>query len=307
MEQKLIICGITERIDMGSHNYSARCTYIPVEEMKAGDTYVAYECDGQPNPNDSDDTVHLKWLLTIDNLTDDALEFTLDNRNYTLNRRWQVLGTISYGIPNAYIHESLRLILFFATDEGSIIDYDQLKKLGQQMEANADKGDLWKNIPLAREAMHLLKDKRKGIDDEQAKMLDDKDVPRLYLSYLDYYHYLWGSTYYDDNCTYHILRVLDPNLSDTDFLANERSYRRLAFDPIQRTAHWEKEIYDVEKEVDELLKDEPRHMGFCHHYWAVKREILEKHGIEWRSPAAMNPRTNENIKTKYYKYDTIQS
>lgn len=301
MEQKLIICGITERTDMGSNNYSTHCTYIPVGEMKTGDTYVAYECDGQPNPEDSNDTVHLKWLLTIDNLTDDALEFTLDDRNYTLNRHWQVLGTISYGIPNAHIHKSLRFILFFATDEGNRIDYGRLKKLGKQMEANADKGDLWKNIPLAREAMHLLKDKRKGFDVEQAKefcgkvlkdrMLDDKDVPRLYLSYLDYFHYLWNSTYYDDNRTYHLLRALDPNISDADFLSGEQGYRTLAFDPIQRTAQWEEIIYDVEKEVDELLKNEPRHMGFCHHYWAVKREVLEKRGIEWHSPAAMNPRT----------------
>ena len=73
MEQKLIICSITECIDMGSHSYSTHTTYIPVEEMKMGDTYIAYECDGQPNPEDPNDTVHLKWLLTLDELTDDYL------------------------------------------------------------------------------------------------------------------------------------------------------------------------------------------------------------------------------------------
>lgn len=302
MEQKLIICSITERIDMGSNSYSTHTTYIPVEEMEKGATFIADECDGQPNPYNPEETVHLRWLLTLDDLTDDYLEFTLNDRKYTLNRHWQVLGTPSYGIPNARISVSLRFILFFATDEGVSMDYLRLLKLGKQMAANAEECELWKNIPMAREAMHLLKDKRKGIDDEQAKkfcemvlksqMLDDKDVPRLYLSYLDYFHYLLSSTYYDNNLTYHILRALDPNISDADFVESERSYRSrsLAFDPIQRTAQWEEVIYDVEKEVNSLLKNEPRCMGFCHLYWSAKRQVLEKYGIAWRSPSAMNPR-----------------
>lgn len=302
MEQKLIICSITERIDMGSNHYSTHTTYIPVEEMKMGETYIAYECDGQPNPEDADYTVHLKWLLTLDELTDDYLEFTLDDRKYTLNRQWQVLGTLSYGIPNARISETVRFILFFATDEGGGLDNMRLLKLGKQMASNAEEGELWKNIPLAREAMHLLKDRWKGIDEEQAKkfcemvlkkqMLDDKDVPRLFLSYLDYFHYLWNSTYYDNNLTYHLLRALDPNFSDADFIESERSYRSrsLAYDPVQRTARWEEIIFDVEEEVDSLLKNEPRCMGFCHLYWSTKRQVLEKYGIEWRSPSAMNPR-----------------
>jgi hypothetical protein len=33
-------------------------------------------------------------------------------------------------------------------------------------------------------------------------------------------------------------------------------------------------------------------MGYCHEFWAAKKRILRrKYGIEWRSPAEMNPGT----------------
>ena len=64
----------------------------------------------------------------------------------------------------------------------------------------------------------------------------------------------------------------------------------LKVDPIQASAEWEDVIYDVEKEVDEQLKGEPRGMGFCFMYWSAKRAALAKRGIEWKSPNAMNPR-----------------
>ena len=65
----------------------------------------------------------------------------------------------------------------------------------------------------------------------------------------------------------------------------------LKHDPIENTAEYKAVIKNVEKELDELLKDKPKGMGFCHIYWHEKRRILkEKYGIEWRSLAVMNPR-----------------
>ena len=64
----------------------------------------------------------------------------------------------------------------------------------------------------------------------------------------------------------------------------------LKVDPVQATPEWEQVIYEVEQELDEHLKDEPRGMGFCHSYWSAKRAALARRGIEWRSPSAMNPR-----------------
>ena len=65
----------------------------------------------------------------------------------------------------------------------------------------------------------------------------------------------------------------------------------LKHDPIEWTARWEEVIDEAEKIVDSRLEDVPRGMGFCHAYWHEKAAVLsEQFGIEWRSPARMNPR-----------------
>lgn len=64
----------------------------------------------------------------------------------------------------------------------------------------------------------------------------------------------------------------------------------LRADPVEFTERWEKIYYDVSDELDRLLADEPRRMGFCFMYWAAKERLLrEAYGIEWHSPHAMNP------------------
>lgn len=300
MEQKLMIASISESCDMGCRNYSCHTTYIPVSELLEGSSWIAYECDGQVNMDDPNETVHLEWPFTVNKLTDDIMEFTLRDKKYTLNRHWQVVGTGSFGIPNPMISVSFRLLFFFATDEGDASDRSRLKKIQKEMLRNADEGDVWKNIPLAKEAMHLLKDRRLGFDDEAAKAflkamfdahaIDDLNTPRLYLSFLDYYHWLWNSTYYDDNRTYHLLLAVDPDLSEEEFLKRTGSYRSLKYDPIQNSPEWEEIIYEVEKELDEKFRGVDRYMGFCHEYWSAKRAALAKRGIEWCSPQQMNPR-----------------
>lgn len=49
----------------------------------------------------------------------------------------------------------------------------------------------------------------------------------------------------------------------------------------------------ISDELDELIKKEigpGGYMGYCHLYWATKKQILkEKYGIEWHSPAELNP------------------
>lgn len=47
---------------------------------------------------------------------------------------------------------------------------------------------------------------------------------------------------------------------------------------------------DVNRKVEEILKDEPRWLGFCHLYWSTKKRILkEEYGIDWLTPAECNP------------------
>lgn len=64
----------------------------------------------------------------------------------------------------------------------------------------------------------------------------------------------------------------------------------LKCDPVEWTERWEEVIDDVNREVEELLEGSHRGMGFCHLAWQTRCKILKKYGVEWRSPAVMNPR-----------------
>ncbi len=64
----------------------------------------------------------------------------------------------------------------------------------------------------------------------------------------------------------------------------------LAVDRVEYTWDWESIALEVEERLDEILADDYKGMGFCHRYWSVKTELLRKeYGINWHSPAAMNP------------------
>lgn len=62
-------------------------------------------------------------------------------------------------------------------------------------------------------------------------------------------------------------------------------------DPVEYTRRWEDIYYDVEDKIDERFMNAPRQRGLCFRIWNAKRELLkEEYGIEWKSPAQMNPR-----------------
>lgn len=65
--------------------------------------------------------------------------------------------------------------------------------------------------------------------------------------------------------------------------------RLLKSDPVEWTAKWEEIIDEVDKAAEKTLEEAPRGMGFCFGYWAARKSELLKHGIDWRSPSAMNP------------------
>ena len=302
MEQQLYITSIRESIDRGSRNYGCGTKSFPLSALTRDAKLVVSESWGQPNPADANDTIHIVWELSDMELTDDTFSFTMMGDRFRLHRYWQVLGTGSYGIPNALISESKRLIFYFGTEEkAKESQYDPLKELYDQMTANEEVGDFWKNIPLAKEALHLMKDVAPDEDRDICKelcelvvddtLLLDADTPRLILSFMDYWHVLNENTYKWENDTYRLMRMIDPETEEEEKKEMMKQKRFLLYDPVQLTEEWEENIYEVEKELDELLKDEPRHMGFCFHYWSKKREALERRGIDWRSPSTMNPRT----------------
>lgn len=178
-----------------------------------------------------------------------------------------------------------------------------------QMRNNSEDMCAWKNIPLAKECVQLLKDIE---DPEETPMgkalaceaivaqLPEYDVPRLVLSILHYkLQLVRESEEYDperypteEEVNGEIQRLSD--YIDTDRLSadafREKYNRHLKADPVERTPEWEENYYEVELECDRRLKDIPRGMGFCHAYWPTLRTVLAERGIEWHSPSELNPR-----------------
>lgn len=53
---------------------------------------------------------------------------------------------------------------------------------------------------------------------------------------------------------------------------------------------YEELIADAGRKADENLANEPRDAAFAERFWAEKKRILKaEYGIDWKSPAEMNP------------------
>ena len=71
----------------------------------------------------------------------------------------------------------------------------------------------------------------------------------------------------------------------------KKEKRQKLKDPIEETNYFKKILPNVEKELEEQLKNiDRRRLGWCHIYWKAKKELLKnKYGIDWKSPSEMNP------------------
>ncbi len=181
-------------------------------------------------------------------------------------------------------------------------EIEKLAALFKTMISNRNSfGESWKNIELGKEAFALMKSLPETVPDEfdtpqekaslLSNMLDQMDetvTPRFCIEVRDYIRELDPSD--DDNLAdLAMLRdFIDPSISMEEYC--DKYQKLLHFDPVERSKEWEDVIYSIEKKCDAALKDEPRGMGFCFMYWPVKRNFLAEHGIEWKSPAEMNPR-----------------
>ena len=179
----------------------------------------------------------------------------------------------------------------------------------EQMRSNSEDMRLWKNIPLAKECVQLLKD----IDDPEEtpmgkalaceaiiQQLPEYDVPRMVLSILHYKLELVKASDEQDPERYptedevikDIQRLSD--YIDTEHIDDEwfrkLYHRHLKAAHVERTPQWEENYYEVEKECDQRLGDTPRGMGFCFGYWSTLRQVLVERGIMWRSPSELNPK-----------------
>lgn len=307
MEQKLVIVRYNETIDDGSPYRKFEIKRVPLSKLKLG----------------AEIKISKQRKMNIVKLTDEELTFFIDDqRSYTLNRYWQVLGTVKFDCYPTYCEKDTERFAFYFETEVDRPEpgvYDRVVEIYQTMKENAEDMDIWKNIPLARELMHLLKDccplRDEGMVDPSARMsamqqmtegylLSDQDLPRLFLSFYQYWEICDDLRIKEDGEPNNYKRfhnslgdklfkfswMSDPNITCDLY---ERLFGKdstLRFDTLQLSPQWEKEVYDIEKETFEDVKDFPRGMGFCFAYWSSKTATAAKHGFRWRSPRVMNPK-----------------
>ena len=183
---------------------------------------------------------------------------------------------------------------------------ERIVALVDTMRYNSQEMRMWKNIPLAKECVELL---RKIDDSEESPLgkalaceaiceqLPEYDVPRYVLSIRHYELSLLEQSdeksrnLSPEGVRSDIQRMEDyidtERMSVDEFM--EKYQRYLRFDPVERTPQWEEAYYDAELECDRRLGDIPRGMGFCFSYWSTIREVLAERGIQWHSPHELNP------------------
>lgn len=186
---------------------------------------------------------------------------------------------------------------------------ERIVALVNEMRENSQEMRMWKNIPMAKECVALLK----SIDDPEEtpmgkalaceaiiQQLPEYDVPRFLLSILRYKFELVEQSDEHNPDRYPTVEEVQSDIqrledyidtervSDGEFM--EKYHRHLKSAPIERTLQWEQNYYEVEQECDRRLGDTPRGMGFCFAYWNTLKQVLSERGILWQSPHELNPR-----------------
>ena len=184
---------------------------------------------------------------------------------------------------------------------------DKIVALVEKMRKNSENQEMHLNLPLAEKAMKLLE----ALDDPEEgplgkayachaiiEQLPEYDVPRFVLGILRR-ELAWLEESTEKSDWLHPEDVKSEISKFEDYINPDaismqefcKKYNRhLLFDPVERTPLWEEIYYDVEVECFRHLKGAPRGMGFCFGYWAEKRGVLAKYGIDWQTPHMMNPR-----------------
>ena len=180
-------------------------------------------------------------------------------------------------------------------------DIRKLSKLFKAMVNNYHIfGGVWKNIELGKQAFVLMKRLPQTLEGEfdtpadkasllsqMLEQMNELSTPRFCIEVREYIRSLSP----DDEENLQALAMLNdyinPAITMEEFCVKYK--RHLKFDPVERSLKWEEVIYRVEKECDEILKNEIQRMGFCFVYWSTKEKVLAKYGIRWKSPSLMNP------------------
>lgn len=201
--------------------------------------------------------------------------------------------------------------------EDLTLGLEKLIELCETIDKNASEMETFRNIPLAKEALELIKEMPDYYEDElspyiKASLLeeivsrtDELWHPRLTLEIrryqLEKLSYLTEEDYKNidddypvkaEDVAYEISRLEDyinPEISMEEFC---RKYNKmLKFDEVERSSRWEEVIYEAQKAAyEEVGKNFG--MGYCFGFWSALSSELAKRGVIWKSPSAMNPRVH---------------
>ena len=180
-------------------------------------------------------------------------------------------------------------------------EIEKLSELFKAMVNNYNTfGDIWKNIELGKQAFAIMKSLPPILEGEFDTLVDKADLlsqmldqmneistPRFCIEVREYMHLLNPDDEENIKTLVMLNDYINPTLTMEEYCIKYKKH--LKFDPVERSQEWGEVIYLVEKECDEILKDEPRGMGFCFMYWSAMEKVLAKYGINWKSPAVMNP------------------
>lgn len=180
----------------------------------------------------------------------------------------------------------------------------KMKTLLDEMEQNDRDMRMWKNVAFAQEFLDMLRKIHNATPLDKAEVcgmvlphISEYDVPRYALNIAREQLQWLKSTrekseiVSQESVQEYISRLEDyidyENISNEEFM--QKYDKHLNFDTIRRTPLWEENILRWEEECDKRLGDAPRGMVFCFGYWRTFAELLRQEGIEWKSPAQMNP------------------
>lgn len=161
-------------------------------------------------------------------------------------------------------------------------------------------GDGWKNIGLGHDAFRLMQSlpdvfpgeyetpaEKAGLLSQMLDQMVETESPRFCITVRREIERLNPGDEENIRESGMLLDYIDTSIPMEEFC--RRYKRHLKFDPVERTEEYERVIPDVERAIAGQLKGHPRRMGFCFLYWSAKKTELAKRGIEWNSPAYMNP------------------
>ncbi len=63
----------------------------------------------------------------------------------------------------------------------------------------------------------------------------------------------------------------------------------LKHDPIEDDPKYRIILKKADKKAEKETKNSKGQLGHCHAFWGAKQRILAKQGIDWKSPAELNP------------------